>query len=199
VSKVATKKISKSKKIKKSRAKSVARTGNQVSSTMTKSELQYRLSDLEGLHNKLNRSKVRQNETLKELRKKVDAFQAAGQSFVLTDKDGIILDVNESFTSAFGYTRKSLLSSSVMNLVSKSNDEHLLKTVQTALKKKGSWQGEVSCRKKNRKKFPVWITINALNGRGGKVQNYAATLLDITVLKKTEKMLQQMAHFGLTA
>ena len=162
---------------------------------MTKAELQDRLSGLESLLEKQTRSKNRQQETLKELRKKVDAFQAAGQAFVLTDGDARILDVNDSFAKVFGHSRKSLLGTMVLDLASRANDEQLLKVVKTALRRKGSWQGEVFCRKKSRKKFPVWITINALKGRGGKVQTYAATLIDITVLKKTEKMLQQMAHF----
>jgi diguanylate cyclase (GGDEF)-like protein/PAS domain S-box-containing protein len=187
--KVANRKLSKGKKKSGSRCPTDGRS--------TKAELQDRLSGLESLLEKLNRSKDRQQETLRELRKKVDAFQAAGQAFVLTDQDAMILDVNESFTSAFGHTRKSLLGSSVLNLASKTNDKQILETVKTALQKKGSWQGEVFCRKKNRKKFPVWLTINALKGKSGKVQNYAATLLNITVFKKTEKMLEQMAHFDM--
>lgn len=188
-----------SKGIKKSkgRARPIAEAGNPVGGRMTKAELQSELSGLQGLLLKLNRSKDRQQETLKELRKKIDAFQAAGQAFVLTDRDARILDVNDAFTKAFGHSRKSLLGTSALDLGSRSNDKQLLKAIETSLQKNGGWQGEVFCRKKNRKKFPVWLTINTLRGRSGKVQNYAATLLDITVFKKTEKMLEQMAHFDM--
>ena len=67
------------------------------------------------------------------------------------------------------------------------------------IKVSGRWQGEIWNRRKNGEIYPEWLSITAVRGRTGKVENYLAIFSDITLRKREERELYDLAtHDALT-
>ena len=147
----------------------------------------------------LGKSKeIKEAELLKELtelRHMVDAYQAIGQAFLRIDPKGMILDVNDPFTSISGYQREELLGRSIFSLSSEENPENLNRKIIRALFKEGHWEGEVFGKRKNEDAFPAWLSVKAGKKRGNTVLSYSAVVIDFTSIKENQKHLEKMAHY----
>ena len=59
----------------------------------------------------------------------------------------------------------------------------------------GSWIGEIWNRRKNGEEFPCWLSINSVTGTDGAVTHYVGNFTDITLRKKAEDQIQQLAFY----
>jgi diguanylate cyclase (GGDEF)-like protein len=67
------------------------------------------------------------------------------------------------------------------------------------IKASGRWQGEIWNRRKNGEIYPEWLSITAARSSTGKVENYLAIFSDITLRKREEQELYDLAtHDTLT-
>ncbi|APE31390.1 GGDEF domain-containing protein [Halomonas aestuarii] len=114
---------------------------------------------------------------------------------LITDDQGAILRVNETFTRITGYTESEVLGRNPRMLSSGRHDEAFYRALWESVRQTGSWQGEIWNRRKNGEVFPEWLTISAVRDEAGELTHYVATFSDITRRKAAEEEIHQLAFF----
>ena len=122
-------------------------------------------------------------------------FTFAREGIIITDPEGTIVNVNDSFTRISGYGREDVLGKNPHMLSSGRHDKAFYAAMWRDLLDKGHWYGEVWNRRKNGEVYAAMLTITVVNGADGTPQQYVALFSDITSLKEQQGELERMAHF----
>ena len=122
-------------------------------------------------------------------------FDSAQESIMITDGDGIIIDVNPAFTRVTGYVRDEVLGQTPKLLKSDCHDVAFYANLWQSLIETGFWRGEVWNRNKGGDILPQLVSIAAIKDATGHIRQYTTIYTDITHLKKKEMLLQREANF----
>ncbi len=122
-------------------------------------------------------------------------FTHAREGIVITDAEGAIVDVNDTFTRITGYSRAEALGQNPRILKSGRQTPEFYAGMWRALVEKGDWYGEIWNRRKNGDVFAEILTISAVRDGEGKTQNYVALFTDITSIKDHQQQLERIAHY----
>jgi len=128
------------------------------------------------------------------LRQAHAVFRNTQEGLVITDARGDIVAANPAFSRITGYAEGELLGRNMKMVNSGRHDPAFYRLFWRALAETGFWQGEIWNRRKNGEIYPEWLTINAVHGPGGELQNYVAACMDITRTKQSEMELERLAH-----
>jgi len=121
------------------------------------------------------------------------------EAIVITDARTRIVYVNRSFTKVTGYTLKEVTGKTPRILHSGRQTAAFYAHLWKCIKASGRWQGEIWNRRKNGEVYPEWLSITAVRSSTGKVENYLAIFSDITLRKREEGELYELAtHDALT-
>lgn len=129
-----------------------------------------------------------------ELRIAATAFDAQ-QGMLITDRLGVILRVNRSFTEATGYTAGEAIGRSPSILSSERHPASFWAAMWQSLHTQGSWQGEVWNKRKNGEIYADWVIINAVRDAEGMVTHFVGTLTDISQRKDAENKIIRLAFY----
>ncbi len=129
-----------------------------------------------------------------ELRIAATAFQLQ-EGIMVTDADGIILQVNNAYTAITGYSPQDVIGKNQHLLNSGRNDVNFYTEMWNTIKKSGSWSGESWDRRKNGEIYPEYLTITAVKAVNGKVTNYVTSLTDITISKAADSEIRHLAYY----
>jgi diguanylate cyclase (GGDEF)-like protein/PAS domain S-box-containing protein len=123
----------------------------------------------------------------------------AAEAILITDARTRIVFVNRSFSRITGYTLKEVAGRTPRVLHSGRQSPEFYAHMWKCLKATGQWQGEIWNRRKNGEIYPEWLSISAVRGGIGKVEHYLAIFSDITLRKREERELYDLAtHDALT-
>jgi diguanylate cyclase (GGDEF)-like protein/PAS domain S-box-containing protein len=131
------------------------------------------------------------------LRLAASVFTHSREGIVITDLDGNILDVNDTFTRITGYDRDEVLGRNPRLLSSGLHGREFYAEMWRAIKETGQWSGEIWNRHKSGEIYPETLTINALFNESGDVWQYVALFSDISALKEHERKLEHVAHYDI--
>jgi diguanylate cyclase (GGDEF)-like protein/PAS domain S-box-containing protein len=127
-------------------------------------------------------------------------FTHAREGIMITDEQGLIVEVNEAFCRVTGYPREELLGRSPRLLDSGRHEPAYYDRLWAELQQSGHWQGEVWDRRKNGELFASLETISAVRDAEGRISHYITLMTDITALKEQAQRLEHIAHYdALTA
>ena len=129
------------------------------------------------------------------LRLAASVFEHAGEGIIITDPDGAILDVNQSFCRITGYARDEVLGRNPSLLSSGLHDPIFFKTLWRALSEPGYWHGEIVNRRKTGEEFTTMQSISAVQDSQGKTVQYVSVMTDITAAKAHQRQLEHIAHY----
>ena len=127
-----------------------------------------------------------------QLRIAASAFEAQ-VSIIVTDRDGVILTANQTFTKDTGYSLEDCIGQTPRLLMSGRHDETFYSSMWRTISQTGKWQGEIWDRHKNGAVHPKWLTISAVRNDEGEVTHYVGTQFDITEQKKAEERIHDLA------
>ena len=127
------------------------------------------------------------------LRLAASVFAHANEAILVTNRDGVVLEVNEAFCRITGYAREEVLGKRSTVLRSDRQGREYFALVQQTLDQTGSWTGEIWGRRRDGRVFPVRQTVSAVRDDGGQILHYVSLFYDITDLKEQEKQLQHRA------
>ena len=122
------------------------------------------------------------------------AFESQ-EGMCVTDPNGVILRVNQSFTRITGYSPAEAVGQTPGLLKSGRHDAAFYSAMHDALANTGVWQGEIWNRRKDGTIFPEWLTITAVKTDDGVVSHFVSTLTDITQRKADEEQIRHLAYY----
>ena len=122
-------------------------------------------------------------------------FEASSEGMMVTDENGIILDVNDAFSAITGYSRQEAFGNNASMLSSGQQDKLFYRLMWKSITASGQWKGEIWNRRKNGEDFPALISINTVFDRNGSINKRIALFSDLTRIKAREKQIFQMAYY----
>jgi diguanylate cyclase (GGDEF)-like protein/PAS domain S-box-containing protein len=115
------------------------------------------------------------------------------EAILITDARTRIVYVNRSFTRVTGYTLKEVSGKTPRVLHSGRQTAAFYAHMWKYINASGRWQGEIWNRRKNGEIYPEWLSITAVKSSNGKVEYYLAIFSDITLRKREEHELYDLA------
>jgi diguanylate cyclase (GGDEF)-like protein/PAS domain S-box-containing protein len=131
------------------------------------------------------------------LRLSASVFTHAFEGILITDVDGLILEVNDAFTRMTGYSREELVGRNPRLLNSGRQPREFFAEMWTRIKEKGHWSGEIWNRAKSGQIFAEMLTISAVPDSSGETQQYVALFSDLSSMKEQEEQLERVANYDL--
>jgi diguanylate cyclase (GGDEF)-like protein/PAS domain S-box-containing protein len=129
-----------------------------------------------------------------ELRIAAVAFQSH-EAMMVTDRDGVILRVNQAFTEITGYRSEEAVGQTPLLLQSGRHNADFYREMWDVIDRTGGWRGEVWDRRKNGEVYPKWLTVSAVKGDDGIVTHYIGAHTDISERKKADEKINELAFF----
>ena len=113
----------------------------------------------------------------------------------VTDNLGIILQINQAFTSLTGYSAAHAVGQTMDILSTGQQDRAFYRDMWDALSRNRRWQGEIVNRRKDGQIIAQWLSVSAISAQDGTVCNYVGMFYDITANKAAQEQVSHMAYF----
>jgi diguanylate cyclase (GGDEF)-like protein/PAS domain S-box-containing protein len=130
-----------------------------------------------------------------------DALNIAATAFesqegmMIMDADKVIIQVNKAFTTITGYDSEDAIGNNPSMLSSGGHDAILYEKMWKDVNTNDYWEGEIWNKRKNGDVYPEKLTISAVKDAVGIVTNYVGTIADITLRKKAEQKIEELAYY----
>ena len=121
-------------------------------------------------------------------------FEQAREGFVIADRDGRVVTVNQAFCDISGYDAGELQGQQTAALGFGIGRRDVRRQVRAALQTNGHWQGEVRTSRKDGSLYTCWAAITQQRDAAGEVTHYIGILNDITQFREVERNLVRLAH-----
>ena len=118
-------------------------------------------------------------------------FRRSNDVMFYSDSKGVILDINDAFTTHYGYTRAEALGKTPALLRSRHSTDELYKRMWRSIldPKKGYWRGEIINKAKDGREVPLILTITAVRDEKDAILGYISNGIDLTEQKSLEERL----------
>jgi diguanylate cyclase (GGDEF)-like protein/PAS domain S-box-containing protein len=123
------------------------------------------------------------------------AFDSSDGMFI-TDANKVILRVNSAFIKITGYTLDEAIGKAHELFSSDSQDKHLYDSMWDSIEHTGAWEGEVWGKRKGGEVYPARLILSTVKNAAGIVNNYVASLTDITASKAASDEIKNLAFFN---
>jgi diguanylate cyclase (GGDEF)-like protein/PAS domain S-box-containing protein len=124
-------------------------------------------------------------------------FRHAGESIAITDVNGMILDINDTFSNTTGFSREEAIGKNPRLLKSGRQPPEFYADMWEVLLIQGYWSGELWNRRKNGEVYAEMKTISAVRDEQGLTTHYVALGNDITQMKEHQDKLEHIAHYDI--
>jgi len=118
-----------------------------------------------------------------------NVFATSIEGITITDVDGYIERINNSFTRVTGYTEKEAIGKHTRLLRSNKHNDDFYKEMWDSLNSKGNWKGEIWNRRKSGEIYPEWLSISSYIDTQTNKMKYMAIFHDISDLHQKEEEL----------
>ena len=130
-------------------------------------------------------------------------FEASSEGIVIVDAERRILSANQAFTRHSGHELQDVVGERPELLLG--GDSHSLPdALWHTVMLRGTWQGELTLRRRNGSAYPAWVMVNAVRQSGGwassphssgtEVSHYIFTSIDISDRKRSEQRIRFLAE-----
>jgi len=121
-------------------------------------------------------------------------FAHCAEALMVTDANGVIIDVNAAFSMISGYERDEVVGQTPRVLKSNRHSEEFYQRMWQRLTTVGSWSGEVWDKRKDGPEYPKWLSIAAVRDPDGTITHYVAAFEDVTSRKEAEQRIRDLAE-----
>ncbi len=124
-----------------------------------------------------------------ELHLRKAGIDAAANSIVITDKDGIILYINSAFTKLTGFTKEDTFGKKTNILKSGKHTQSFYEELWNTILSGEIWTGRMINKKKNGELYTEEMTITPVKNKEGEIINFIAVKQDKTLEVEREKRI----------
>jgi diguanylate cyclase (GGDEF)-like protein/PAS domain S-box-containing protein len=117
------------------------------------------------------------------------------EGILITDAEAKIIRVNHAFQDITGYTSEEVIGKNPSIMSSGRQNKVFYTEMWKQLINTGSWGGEIWDKRKNGQIYPKWLTITAVKNKEQKTTQYVGIFNDISVRKKAEEEIQNLAFY----
>jgi diguanylate cyclase (GGDEF)-like protein/PAS domain S-box-containing protein len=128
------------------------------------------------------------------LRIAATAFESQ-EGMMITDANNVLIQVNKAFTTITGYSAEEAIGNNPSMLSSERQDKLFYNEMWETLNTNDYWGGEIWNKRKNGEIHPEKLTITAVKDSEDIVTNYVGTFSDITLSKKAEQEIEDLAYY----
>jgi len=130
-----------------------------------------------------------------QLRESAIVFEQSHEGIMMTDREHRILMVNRAGCELTGYQREDLIGQKPSVLDSGRHGPEFFAGVVRALRREGTWQGEIWNRKRSGEVYVQWTSVNAVRDDAGEIVRHIIIFHDITEQKQAESRIRELAHY----
>lgn len=133
-----------------------------------------------------------------ELRQLMNAIERSS-ILDISDRDGKILEVNDNFCAASGYTRAELVGNDSRIVNFSQHEPEFFRNVWSIISNGNVWRGDMENRKKDGSPYYVQTVISPLLNNQGEVDRFLSIRFDVTPKYQSERLLneaQKVAKIG---
>ncbi|MGR9044428.1 MAG: PAS domain S-box protein [Gammaproteobacteria bacterium] len=141
-----------------------------------------------------NRDITVRKQSEEQLSKLAQAVEQSPESIVISNIDGEIEYVNESFLSNTGYSREEVMGQNPRILNSGKTPKETFSDLWEALTQGRTWKGEFINRRKDGGEYVEFAIITPIRQRDGRITHYVAVKEDITEKKLIGEELDRHRH-----
>lgn len=122
-------------------------------------------------------------------------FEHSSEAIVVTDLNGVIVEVNEGLMRMTGFSREEILGQSFKVLRSCRHESGFYWEMGRSMEEAGRWQGEVWTCAKSGRDFLANATITTVRNEAGEARYYVALLFDLTPMREKQQQLERVVRF----
>jgi len=119
------------------------------------------------------------------------AIKSIGEAVCITDKNDILLFVNNAFLTMYQYEEHEVLGKHISIIVSPNNPPAVVQQVLPATLDQG-WQGELLDRRKDGSEFPVFLTTSFIRDEHGEPFALVGIATDITERRQIQEEISKL-------
>jgi PAS domain S-box-containing protein len=121
----------------------------------------------------------------------IQALESARDGIMITDLQGTILNVNRALERLTGYSRQELIGQNPRLLKSGAHGPEVYAEMWRTILARGSWQGELTNRRKDGTLFQTSLTVSPIVDNQGRLTHFVGIQRDVTEHKQLERQLLQ--------
>lgn len=118
------------------------------------------------------------------------AIENSADSIAITDKDYIIIFVNNSFCKVYGFEKEEVIGKPITVITSKNNLPEVGHSLYSTIARKEVWKGEVLNKRKDGNDFPVQLSLAPVIDNKGEIIAIVGVLRDITEQRRAEEEIK---------
>jgi len=119
------------------------------------------------------------------------AMEQAGESIVITDREGVIEHVNPAFTKFTGYSAEEAIGQTPRILKSGNQNASFYDTMWETITCGKVWHGKVIDRRKDGSFYPAMLTISPIFDASGDLTHFVGSQSDLTELESLAQQFHQ--------
>lgn len=131
--------------------------------------------------------------TEEKLRLAATAFDAH-EGIIILDRNKNILQVNNAFMEATGYSEQELIGRNPRMLNSNRQDKTFYRKMWHEIENQGHWHGELWVRRKDGEFYPIELSVSTMKNAKGEITHYLGHYRDLSEQKQAEQ-LEAKAYF----
>jgi len=137
---------------------------------------------------------VEENGGAAEVRIFRQSFLDSSDAIMITDLQGIIVEVNPAFETIYGFSRDEAIGRTPRILRHDSSGPELYLQMWNDIldPAKGHWKGEITNQRKDGTQVPVMLSITPIRDAEGSTTHYMGLAMDISEKRKLEAKVQQL-------
>ncbi len=132
-------------------------------------------------------------------------FEASSEGILIVDAQQRILSANQAFTRHSGYELQDVIGEKPALLLGGDEGAVLPEALWHTVALRGTWQGELTLRRRNGSQYPAWVMVSTVRQGGGwaqqatrhgtgEVSHYIFTSIDISDRKRSEQRIRFLAE-----
>jgi diguanylate cyclase (GGDEF)-like protein/PAS domain S-box-containing protein len=122
-------------------------------------------------------------------------FEMTSDAVLVTNAEGNITDVNQTFLLTTGYTYEEVLDKNPRFLQSGQHQSAFYEQMWQVAHETGHWYGKISNRCKNGEIYTTWMSMSAVRGEHNEVTHYVAVYSDMNPRQEESQRIYRLTHY----